>query len=290
MKASFTLVSSCLLAGQFFAQFARAETTRFGSSRTSIEIPASPAEKQEIRRLHLLQEIRRARVHARLARDAVPNATPDVCPAQDPLAEYPPTRQARKWALGPSPARYAISRTESMAASPPMTSAQDVFKKYLSGQVVQTKCIRCHVKGGLSDYTRLVFETGSVPEHQSKNLGVFESFVSTVPSGADLILEKIRGVAHGGAIQVPSGTLEFASMERFLRLLEGATHSTGLSSENLFDGVTMASPAKTLWRAALIFAGRVPTQAELNAVNDGQVSSLRQAIRGVLRGRGFTSF
>ena len=290
MKACFTFLSSCLMAGQFFAQSAGAEPTRFGSSRTSIEIPASTTEKQEIRRLHLLQELRRAQVHARLARDAVPDATPDVCPALDSSSGYPGMLQAGKRSLGARPARYALAQPASTMAGPPMQSAQDVFKKHLSGQVVQTKCIRCHVKGGLSDYTRLVFETGSVPDHQSKNLAVFETFISTVPSGADLILEKVRGIAHGGATQVASGTLEFASMERFLRLLERATHSTGLSSETLFDGVTMASPAKTLWRAALIFAGRVPTEAELNAVNDGQISSLRQAIRGVLRGKGFHDF
>ena len=40
-------------------------------------------------------------------------------------------------------------------------SAEDVFRTYISGPVVQSKCIHCHVEGGLSGHTRLVFVPAS---------------------------------------------------------------------------------------------------------------------------------
>ena len=86
------------------------------------------------------------------------------------------------------------------------------------------------------------------------------------------------------------GSAEFANMERFLRALGGETSSGALSPETLFDGVTMASPARTLRRAALLFAGRLPTQAELDAVRSGGDASLRTAVRGLMSGPGFHSF
>ena len=52
----------------------------------------------------------------------------------------------------------------------------------------------------------------------------------------------------------------------------------------------MASPARTLRRAAILFAGRLPTQAELDAVSDGEEASLRTTIRGLMSGDAFHEF
>ena len=167
-------------------------------------------------------------------------------------------------------------------------SAASLFSS-ISGPVVQAKCANCHIEGGISGHTRIVFLPLSEPGHESHNLGVFQDFVSSVEGGADTILAKIQGVGHGGGIQVPAGSETFASMESFLRLL-GGTSTGGLSPETLFEGVTMASPNRTLWRAALIFAGRTPTQQEINAVSGGTAASLRRTIRGLMTGTGFHEF
>ena len=52
----------------------------------------------------------------------------------------------------------------------------------------------------------------------------------------------------------------------------------------------MSTPGRTLRRAALLFAGRLPTQAEFAVVSDGEDSSLRQPIRGLMTGPGFHDF
>ena len=80
-------------------------------------------------------------------------------------------------------------------------------------------------------------------------------------------------------------------MERFVRLLGGEGQAPGgLSPEALFDGVTMASPGRTLRRAALIFAGWLPTRSELNAVGAGRIASMRRAFRNPMTGPAFHDF
>ena len=156
---------------------------------------------------------------------------------------------------------------------------------------MQSKCINCHVDGGASGHTRLVLTPRDVEGHEATNLAVFQDFLDAVEGGADLILNKIQGAeTHGGGVKVVAGSTDFANMERFLRALGGETTSGAISPDTLFDGVTMASSARTLRRAALLFAGRLPTQAELNAVTFGNKAILRRTIRGLMTGRGFHDF
>ena len=169
-------------------------------------------------------------------------------------------------------------------------SAAQVFREHVSGPVVQSKCINCHVEGGVSGNTRLVFVPSSEADHEAVNLRVFEDFLDEVDDGAKFILNKIQGVAHGGGVQVAAGTPEFADMERFLRLLGEAVAATPLTPQTLFDKVTMAPWRKTLRRAALIFAGRIPTEAEYAAVAGGDADALRATIRGLMSGPQFHEF
>ena len=168
-------------------------------------------------------------------------------------------------------------------------SAADVFAERISEPIVQDKCIACHVEGGVSGNTRLVFVRDTEPDHEARNLQVFKTFLDEVDDGARFILNKIQGVGHGGGVQVAAGTPEFADMERFLRLLGEAVKPVPLTPQTLFDTVTMAPARKTLRRAALIFAGRNPTDAEYAAAQRGG-AALRATIRGLMKGPEFHEF
>ena len=98
-------------------------------------------------------------------------------------------------------------------------SAAQVFREHISGPIVQGKCIACHVEGGVSGSTRLVFVRASESDHEARNLQAF----------------------------------------------------------------------KTLRRAALIFAGRIPTDAEYAAAQSGG-AALRATIRGLMTGPEFHEF
>ena len=171
-------------------------------------------------------------------------------------------------------------------------TAEAVFQRLISGPIVQSKCITCHVEGGASGNTRLVFVPESDPDHEAINLKAFRDFLDEEEDGAGYILNKIQGaLGHGGGIQVAAGTDEYANMERFLRLLgEDVASGTGVTADALFDLVTMETPRQTLRRAAIVFAGRVPTSEEYASVESGGVAGLRTAIRGLMDGPGFHEF
>ena len=170
-------------------------------------------------------------------------------------------------------------------------SELDFFLNQISGPIVQAKCINCHVEGGVSGHTRLVFQPSSNPDHGTLNLATIRKLLSTVEDGAELILNKIQGVGHGGGVQVAAGTADFANMERLLELLGyGDGTGAGLTPETLFDTATMASPGKTLRRAALIFGGEIPTLEEREAVDNGTEEDLRAAIRNLMTGPRFHDF
>ena len=168
-------------------------------------------------------------------------------------------------------------------------SAADVFSEHVSGPIVQSKCIACHVAGGVSENTRLVFVPSSESDHETRNLQAFRTFIDEVDDGANVILNKIQGVAHGGRVQVAAGTAEYGHMERFLRLLGQDVSTVTLTPHTLFETVTMAPARKTLRRAALIFAGRIPTDAEYASAQRG-AEALRTTIRGLMTGPEFHEF
>ena len=165
----------------------------------------------------------------------------------------------------------------------------EVFSRHISERVVHSRCIYCHVAGGRSGHTRLVFEQSTNLDHEALNLATFESFLSEVESGASRILNKIQGVSHGGGEQVPADSGDFAQMERFLSGLDAGVVPAAITVDTLFDPVRMAPLRKTLRRAALIFAGRVPTEEEYASVYGGG-RALRATIRSLMTGPEFHEF
>ena len=80
-------------------------------------------------------------------------------------------------------------------------------------------------------------------------------------------------------------------MERFLGLLEGEEAGpVPIAPANLFDGVKMESWRSTLRRAAIIFAGRIPTEEEYESIRGATVNEFRAAIRNLMQGPEFHEF
>ena len=169
--------------------------------------------------------------------------------------------------------------------------AEEVFRTLIS-PIVQSKCVNCHVEEGVSGNTRLVFATDADPDHLTKNFSVFEDFLAEVEDGASYILNKIQGaLGHGGGIQVAAGTEEFSNMERFLGLVEGEeVVPVTITPATLFEGVKLESWRSTLGRAAIIFAGRIPTDEEYESIRGATVADFRAAIRDLMQGPEFHEF
>ena len=165
----------------------------------------------------------------------------------------------------------------------------ELFSRHISERVVQSRCIYCHVQGGRSGHTRLVFQPKTNPDHAALNLATFESFLAEVEGGASRILNKIQGVSHGGGEQVSADSEDFVQMERFLGRLDAGVVPAAITVDTLFDPVRMAPLRKTLRRAALIFAGRVPTEEEYASIYRG-ARAFRATIRSLMTGPEFHEF
>ena len=127
---------------------------------------------------------------------------------------------ARVLSLLSSPTGHLTNLSTVTARDDGERRAEEAFRDGVSA-IVQSKCVNCHVAGGDSGNTRLVFVPDSDPGHLATNYQAFATFVDTVDGGADLILDKIRGIDHGGGVQVPEDSEEYATMERFLERLAG---------------------------------------------------------------------
>ena len=227
-------------------------------------------------------EAKRAQAHERMP-STMYASTPS---ADKPYFAHPPTSATVEAERAePSDWLRATAKGWGPTSVESGDTAEDVFRKSISEPVVQSKCINCHVSGGASGATRLVFTPATTGDHVSFNYQVFEDFFVSVPNGAALILDKIKGVAHGGGTQVPAGSNLYADVEHFLDLLDGGDVAP-VTAETLFDTVRMRSNHETLYRAAIILAGRIPTDAEYAALEGG----LLAPVRGLMTGRGFHDF
>ena len=100
---------------------------------------------------------------------------------------------------------------------------EEQFRDHISQPIVQSRCVNCHVEGGLSGRTRLVLVPSDNPDHEALNLQAFNDLLAAVANqgGASYVLDKIQGMRmHGGREQVAADSDDFDSMEHFLALLE----------------------------------------------------------------------
>lgn len=162
-----------------------------------------------------------------------------------------------------------------------------LFESELATQVVQTRCIVCHVQGGLGRDTALVFQRTNIASTKN-NFEVFRSLVADRTDAVSYILSKVSGGNHVGGIQLAAGSAEYNTLSDFLSLLNSSSPSS--TSNNFFTGITLQSNEETLRRAAIILAGRAPTDAEIAAVRNGSDNDLRTTLRNLMQGEVFHEF
>ena len=136
-----------------------------------------------------------------------------------------------------SPTGHLTNLSDAIFRRLRLATARDVFDERISGPVAQSSCVGCHVAGGEADGTRLTLVPDTTDDHARLNREAFADFVAEVEAGENLILAKMRGDAdHGGGVQVAEDSAEYASMQRFLRLVVKESSVT-------FDSITYAGSA-----------------------------------------------
>ncbi|MFT6753486.1 MAG: hypothetical protein ACJA2O_003681, partial [Candidatus Azotimanducaceae bacterium] len=169
---------------------------------------------------------------------------------------------------------------------PPQPSAQVFFTDNIETSIIQSRCIVCHVNGGVANSTNLVFEPTN-PTSDVANYQQFETYVGTSLSVQNLVLSKVSGNNHVGGNQLPIGSSDYNDLEIFLNLLTNDIEPP-IEPSQFFASVNLQPRASTLRKAALMLAGRLPSSSELAQVTDD--ASLKLAMRNLMQGSAFHDF
>ena len=155
---------------------------------------------------------------------------------------------------------------------------------------VLTDCVNCHSATGLASFTDHVLQPSSEPGYLDYNVTVLEN-LWTIGKG-DLLLTKPLGIAHGGGqrLGMTEQSQEYADLSELLDRFATPIPDCGGAPADFLAGVTYLDDVAVLRKAAIIFAGRLPTQAEISTVNAGGETALRQTIRDLMTGSAFTAF
>ena len=163
----------------------------------------------------------------------------------------------------------------------------------VSGPIVQSQCVVCHTNGGVAGpgLSALQYVNSSVEGFQQTNYNTLLNYIENVPNGSSLILSKPQGiVAHGGGVQLATGSPQLADWSEFVAASLNDIAGNGSNVQSIFSAVAKMDNEQTLRKAALLYAGRLPTELEIASVSDGSEENLAAAIRALMSGEGFEKF
>jgi len=183
-----------------------------------------------------------------------------------------------------APLSFSIGESNSEAAS------LSLYKSSISAPIVQDRCIVCHQAGGVASTSALLYVDSSTADYQTINYNTLMNYIENVANGASLILSKPQGQAHGGGVQLTEGRADSELWSQFVESALSDIAGDGSSDQNIFSALLKADNQETLRKAAILFAGRLPTTSELASVASGTDEELSTAIRALMDDAGFRTY
>jgi hypothetical protein len=206
-------------------------------------------------------------------------------------------------ALNVTPKAFKFSVEESDGTnSSGVKNALSLYEKDIEKNVVQKKCIACHVTGGLARDTFLIFSRENELSIEN-NFNTFKNLIAEKNDFGKYILSKVNGGAsHQGGVQISKGSDEYVHFSAFIDALASSINPnsrlinfgepTGGSrnSSNILSNIILEDDSETLRRAALLFAGRAPTNQEKSQFLKGDESDRRGIISNLMSEPYFHNF
>lgn len=172
--------------------------------------------------------------------------------------------------------------------------SETLFLESVSAPIIQARCVVCHTSPGVAQASGLIYQSSSEPGYQTANYNTLINYMNTTPNGVARLMAKPLGQdSHGGGVIYSSATdPDYLNLLAFVSAVETEmlASTTTTSASAIFDSVMSMDNEETLRKTALLFAGRLPTELELNTVIGGGDTELRSAIRSLMQGEGFSKF
>ncbi|MFT4713836.1 MAG: hypothetical protein ACI8W1_002329 [Candidatus Azotimanducaceae bacterium] len=198
----------------------------------------------------------------------------------------------------PEPAQVSVKASTEL---PDNTASQAAvtFVNEVESDIVQERCIACHVEGGLARNSPLQFQRTNTASALN-NFSTFSSYLEKEEKRAELLLSKITGGdGHAGGRQLSAESDGYKAIQKVideLGQLESKAYYVFSGFENaamphqvsFLSEVTLEPRLATLRRATLLMQGRLPTEAERNSVVSD--ATLRIGLRNLMSGAAFREF
>lgn len=184
-------------------------------------------------------------------------------------------------------------------------STQDYFDD-LAWPVLEG-CASCHVSGGQSAGTRLVFKPSVIPDYLRQNYVIFAEASALREGGASLLLLKATGsVPHGGGAQLEAGSRDYAVLLSMIEQLAAPIECPAIDSDGdgipdaeepqpgdvpaplpVSTGLVLGDNYAVLRKATIALGGRLPTGAEMAAVEGQPFTALTPILDALMTERAF---
>ena len=196
----------------------------------------------------------------------------------------------------PDPAQLSIKESTSLPDES-NSQAAETFAAEVEDTIVQSKCVLCHVEGGLARNSALQFQRTNTASALN-NFGALSAYIEE--NGAELFLSKVTGGnGHVGGIQLGEGSEGYKAIEKVIEEIStlrrpkyyafsGSSDGGSSRQASFLTSVTLEPRQATLRRAALLLQGRLPTDAESKSVVSDD--TLRVALRALMKGAAFREF
>lgn len=187
---------------------------------------------------------------------------------------------------------------EKTPAAPPACArpVDRFFVDEVWAKVGAQACLNCHKPGGDAEDTQFVLEDpqksqgAARDQAMRRNRDVFAQVAQLKEGGGYRILLKASGqLEHGGDEVLKADSTGYRILAEFVRRSDHEQKGSGSrdvlpepdladgrdeASSNFFEGVVMLDDRRLLRRVTLSLVGRLPTQAELDAVSRGGLEAV----------------
>ena len=151
----------------------------------------------------------------------------------------------------------------------PCLTIEDIYVKRVWAPFMSTTCGKCHQPIGMAKDTKFVLRPASESDAIERNIEMLTKLAKFDVDGVPvLLLKPTNAIDHAGGKVLEKDSEEYKALQLFIDRIENPVACVKPPSETFFNGVELTGPQATLRKASLNLVGRVPTESEMETVED----------------------